>query len=198
MSRFIETLQFKNGSLQNLKCHNRRFNHCRKDNYGIEEAVDLRKLIDASSLLNNITYKITISYSETINDVSIIEYHKKTINTLKIVEASPDFDYSYKYSNRREINQLLLKKESCDDIIILKNKLITDISFANIVFYDGNKYFTPASPLLKGTKREELLEKQMISIEEIYVKDLQLFKYCHIINAMLELEDYRIEIGKIV
>ena len=61
-----------------------------------------------------------------------------------------------------------------------------------------NKYFTPASPLLTGTKRESLLERQMIRTEEIHVKDLHIFKYCHIINAMLELEDYRIEIGKIV
>ena len=144
MSRFIETLQFKNGSLKNLKFHNRRFNACRKDFYENEEAIDLGKFINTSSLLTGKTYRITISYSNTIDKISIIEYKKKIIHSLKIVEADPEFDYSCKFADRSEIEGLLKKKGSCDDIIIIKNKLITDISFANLVFYDGNKYFTPA------------------------------------------------------
>lgn len=198
MSRFIETIQFKNGSLQNLKFHNRRFNNCRKFFYGSEDAIDLQKFIDSSSLQNNKTYKITVSYSNTIDKISIIEYKKKIIKHLKMVEASPDFDYSYKYADRSGLEQLLLRRESCDDIIILKNKLITDISFANLVFYDGSQYLTPASPLLKGTKREKLIEEKILREEEIYVSDLHLFKFCGIINAMLEPEDYKIEIGNIL
>ena len=198
MSRFIETIAFKNGTLSNIELHNKRFNNTRMDFYTNVEELDLRKFLDTSSLLNETTYKITVSYSETINKISIIEYQKKTINSLKIVEAEADFEYSYKYADRSVIERLLSKKESCDDILIVKNNLITDISFANIVLYDGSKYFTPSSPLLKGTKREKLIQEKLLTEEEIRVGDLHLFKYCGIINAMLELSDYRIEINKII
>jgi len=180
-----------------LKFHNRRFNNCRKDFYGTEDAIDLSKFIDSSSLLVDRTYKITFTYSNTIDKISVIEYKKKIIKHLKMVETVPDFDYSYKYADRSKIEKLLLKKENCDDIIILKNNLITDISFANLIFYDGSQYLTPATPLLKGTKREKLIEEKILREEEIYVSDLHLFKFCGIINAMLEPEDYKIDMKEI-
>lgn len=197
MSRFIETIEFKNGILSNIELHNKRFNKTRMDFYTNIEELDLREFLDTSSLNINSTYKLTISYSETIDKISIIEYHKKIINCLKIVEAEPKFDYSYKYADRSGIERLLSKKENCDDILIIRNNLITDISFANIVFFDGSKYFTPSLPLFKGTKREKLIQEKLLSEEEIRVGDLHLFKYFGIINAMLELGDYRVEIGRI-
>lgn len=197
MSLFIESIQFKNGNLQNLEFHNKRFNKSRKDLFGIEKEDNLIDIIDTSKLFSNKTYRITVSYSENIDKIITIYYTKKIINSLKIVEASPYFDYSYKYADRSGIEKLLSKKGSCDDIIIVKDKLISDISFANLVFYDGAKYYTPSSPLLKGTKREKLILEGEISEEEISVNDLYLFKYCGIINAMLELRDYKIEIRKI-
>ncbi|MCF8381475.1 MAG: aminotransferase class IV [Bacteroidales bacterium] len=193
MSQFIETIQYKNGSLQNLKFHNKRFNSCRKTFYGSDEAFDLQELIDTSSFFKDKTYRITVFYSENIDEIRSIEYKKKTIGSLKIVEVPDDFNYSHKYADRSAIDRLLIMRESCDDIIMVRNNLITDISYANLVFYDGSKFITPASPLLKGTKREKLLEEKAMVEEEIKLSDLHLFKYYGIINAMLELDDYRIE-----
>lgn len=197
MSRFIETIQFSNGELQNLKYHNNRFNNCRREFFGIKKNIDLGEIIKAESFITTKTYRITVLFSENIDNISSIEYKRKPINSLKFVESPADFDYSHKYADRSEIERLLLHKQGCDDIIILKNNLITDISFANIVFYDGSKYLTPALPLLKGTKRQKLIDEKRLSEVEIRKNDIHLFKYCGIINAMLDAEDYKIEMRNI-
>ena len=78
------------------------------------------------------------------------------------------------------------KKEK---IVIVKQGFITDTSYANIVFFDGHKWFTPVSPLLKGTKRTFLLDKKIIEETEIRIDDLEKFKKARLINAMIDFED---------
>ena len=82
------------------------------------------------------------------------------------------------------LNSLLKYKDGCDDILIIKNGLITDISFANICFYNGKNWYTPSTPLLKGTCREKLLKQNSIIEKEIGISDLDYFSHFTIINAM--------------
>ena len=63
-------------------------------------------------------------------------------------------DYSFKFSNRKAIDDLLKFRNGCDDILIVRNGLITDTSYSNVVFRKDNMYFTPNFPLLNGTKRQ--------------------------------------------
>ena len=60
------------------------------------------------------------------------------------------------------------------------------LNFANIALYDGNSWYTPAHPLLRGTKRAELLDNQLIVEKDI--SWLQLDDYTHIMlfNAMID------------
>ena len=51
--------------------------------------------------------------------------------------------------------------------LIVKDGYLTDTSIANIALYDGYTWFTPAHPLLRGTKRAELLNKQLIVEKDI-------------------------------
>ena len=55
-------------------------------------------------------------------------------------------------------SEMLDKKGDCDDILIIRNGLITDMSYANVAFFDGTQWLTPRIPLLAGTCRERLLE----------------------------------------
>ena len=151
---------------------------------------------DIPNLPRDKTLRCTFSYSQEIVDYKLVEYKIPAINSLKIV-AENSIDYSYKYTDRSILNTLFEKRKNCDDIIIMKRGFFTDSLFANLVFYDGSKYFTPANPLLKGTKRSRLIDEGILFEEEIGVDDLALFKFCGLINAMLDLEDCRIEMGEI-
>lgn len=90
-------------------------------------------------------------------------------------------------------------KDDCDDILIIKNKRITDTSIANIVFYNGNRWITPSQPLLEGTCRARLLSEGGIEVDEIMMNDIKLFSQFKLINAMNEFdsqESYEIKIIK--
>jgi 4-amino-4-deoxychorismate lyase len=109
-----------------------------------------------------------------------------------------EIDYQFKYTDRARLEELK-RRTKADEILIVKNGYITDTSFSNIIFFDWeNKWVTPATPLLKGTKRKELLEKGMIHEKEIRPYDLKDFTKARLINAMLDIEDgEEIETGNI-
>ena len=88
-----------------------------------------------------------------------------------------------------ELNELLSEKEDCDEIIIVKDGLITETSISNLVFFDGNQWYTPDNPLLKGTCRQRLLEEKKIRETEIRVEALYKFKGFELINTMRDPEE---------
>ena len=82
------------------------------------------------------------------------------------------------------------QRNDCDDILIVKNSLITDTSYTNVVFEDSNeKLYTPTSTLLPGTKRKQLLDAGIIHEKKIHVNDIKLYKGVYLINAMIDIED---------
>ena len=109
------------------------------------------------------------------------------VASLRLV-TSDKIDYSYKRTNREGLNELFGRRGNADDILIVKDGYLTDTSIANIALYDGNSWYTPAHPLLRGTKRAELLDNQLIVEKDI--SWLQLDDYTHIMlfNAMIDWE----------
>ncbi|MCK4920061.1 MAG: aminotransferase class IV [Bacteroidales bacterium] len=197
MSRFIETIKINKGEALNIERHNFRMNQTRHHFFDDVSDLDLINYVaDIPNLPGDKTLRCTFSYSKEIVNYKLVEYKIPHIKSLKIV-ADNTVDYSYKYTDRSKLNTLFEKRKNCDDIIIMKRGFFTDSLFANLVFYDGSKYFTPANPLLKGTKRSRLIDEGILFEEEIGVDDLVLFKFCGLINAMLDLEDCRIDIRNI-
>jgi len=76
------------------------------------------------------------------------------------------------------------QKEECDDIIIIKNGLLTDASIANLILFDGKNWITPETPLLPGTCRERLLNAGLITKRKIHPDDLKYYQGVKLINAM--------------
>jgi len=201
MSRLLETIRFENGTFSLLTYHQLRMNWSRKELFRCKDEIDLFKKLQmwtleaenatpplqASSLEKSL-YKCRIIYSEQIEKIEFILYQLSNIRSLKIV-IDDQIEYPYKFNDRTRINKLFEKKENCDDILIVKNGLITDTSFANIIFYNGKKWLTPAQPLLKGTQRAYLLDKELIEVADIRIKDLKYFEKARLINAMIRFED---------
>ncbi len=84
---------------------------------------------------------------------------------------------------------MLQEKGECDDILILKNGKVTDTSIANIVFFDGNKWYTPEFPLLNGTTRERLVSEKKIILRDITFKQIKSFEGFRLINSMIDFEN---------
>jgi 4-amino-4-deoxychorismate lyase len=84
-----------------------------------------------------------------------------------------------------------MQKELCDDILIVKDGLITDTSIANIAIYDGFKWITPKKPLLRGTQRAKLLKDKLIIEKDIKVKDMKNTVRFAIMNALLGFQEIK-------
>jgi 4-amino-4-deoxychorismate lyase len=188
MCRLLETIKIKNGKLHNINLHNERLNRSRQELFGINDKIDLENEIHLQENTLNGISKCRIVYSKFIEEIDIIPYQFRKIGSLKIVENN-EIKYTYKYYDRYFINQLYALREKCDDILIINNGRVTDTSYCNIVFSDGKKLLTSFMPLLKGIKREQLLNEGIIIEEDIKRKDIHLFKKVFLINAMIDLDD---------
>ncbi len=197
MCQFIETIRIDQYGLRNISYHNFRFNRTRKRFHGITKSIDLLQFIKhIPDTTENSIIRCTVHYSNQIEKIECVPYQPKKIRSLKLVECN-SIDYSYKYANREIFSELLCMKEDCDEIIIVKNGYITDTSYTNLIFFDGTNYITPSTPLLKGTKRACLLEKGLIREYPVQPSDLKHFQHISLINSMLDIADYQIDIQNI-
>lgn len=187
MSRFLETIKVFERRLYNIELHNERFNRTRREMFGITEEYDLGQYIHIPANLSEGLYKCRVLYGPTIESIEFIPYQRPTLRTLRLVRAD-SLAYSYKSADR-QIFRDLKKGIAEDDILIVKNNLLTDCSFANIVFYDGRDWYTPDTPLLYGTKRALLLKEGKIKERRIAIDDVWHFHNVTLINALLDLED---------
>lgn len=173
-------------------------NYSRKTLLGCADKIDLYQQLQAwleetparipTVNLYPALFKCRVIYASEIEKVELIPYTLPNIRSLKIV-VDDQVEYSHKYLNRERLDTLFNKKGDCDDVLIVKNGLVTDTTYANILFYDGNYWLTPAHPLLRGTQREKLLSRGIVAKADIRPGDLALFEKARLINAMIRFED---------
>ncbi len=177
----LETIRIEEGKAQNLPYHQARFDRSRKALFNTTSPLTLLKHIDPPQ---NGLYRCRILYTDTIESVEYLLYTPKTINTLKVVTDNT-LEYCYKYADRTLLNTLLSAHPNADEIIIEQNGLLTDTTIANIAFYNGSTWLTPATPLLEGTMRAHLLDKGMLQTADIRKSDLHRYTHVALMNAML-------------
>jgi 4-amino-4-deoxychorismate lyase len=194
-SGLIETIKLLDGAFFNLSFHNERLNRSRRDLWGCQDTLDLQSVLPAASDCG--LYKCRVVYAETVVRVSVEPYRKRIIRSLRLVEDN-EVVYAYKYENRDKLSALSAQRAGCDEIIIVKHKLVTDTSYTNLAFFTGQAWLTPATPLLKGTKRAQLLASGSLKEEEIRISDLKKFKKVALINAMLDLGECELAIEQII
>lgn len=136
-------------------------------------------------------YKLRISYAEELfSGYTLTPYIIPEIKTLKLV-IDNTIDYSMKSENRQSLNKLFELRKHCDDILIVKNGKITDTSFCNILLFDGNRWVTPASPLLEGTCRARLIKNGTIIPLDITAEEFKYYIKFMLINALLDFDESR-------
>ncbi|MFN7115696.1 MAG: aminotransferase class IV [Saprospiraceae bacterium] len=187
MKTCLETIKVQNGKLYNVSYHNARLNRTRRMLFNSQYDIDLHNIIAIPDNLSENIYKCRVIYDIDIINIEFTPYQIKPIHSLQLIEAN-ELDYSYKYLDRNVFTELL-QHTTADDILIVKNGFLTDTSYANVVFWDGNQWLTPATPLLPGTKRQYLLDIELIKSSPLRPADLHRFSQARLINALLDLDN---------
>ncbi|WP_404318860.1 aminotransferase class IV [Malaciobacter canalis] len=181
---YFETVKCEDYEVFNLTYHNKRIAKTIAKNFDLSEYI---------TPLNEKLLRCKIVYnSDEIIDIKYFEYKKKDIRNFKIIKDDK-IEYSKKYLNRDSLNKLFEQKESCDEIMIFKNSLLTDTSIANIGIYYDNSWITPKKPLLNGTTRQRYINSGFLKEADITLKMLKESKKIALLNAMIDfdiLEDY--------
>ena len=181
---FLETIKAKNGKLYNLSYHKKRS--------GIKD-IELYLNPPRDGL-----YRCRLVYNSKDIKVSYHKYKKRVINSLKLV-YDDSISYDKKSTNRSNIDKLFSLRGFCDDIIIVKNSLLTDTSIANIALCKDNVWYTPRRPLLKGTTRQRFLDNGLLKEADIKVSDIKNYEKLALLNAMINFDIIADKnIGKII
>jgi len=187
MLQLIETICYENGAFQRIPLHEERMKRSRQQLFGILDLLSLSCLSIPESLKDQ-KVKCRITYSFQIEDIAYEPYINKSIKSLKLVREDA-IDYSHKYKNRDSLTSLLGMRGVCDEILVVKNGMITDTSFSNIIFLKKGTWYTPEYPLLPGTRRADYLQKNQIFPQVIKPEDLGQYEEARLINSMRSLED---------
>ena len=108
-----------------------------------------------------------------------------SVHSLRLVTCD-EIDYSYKSTDRQCLNDLFAQRAGHDDILIIRDGLLTDTSICNVALWNGTSWITPARPLLCGTMRAYLLDKGLVQAEDIPVEDLPKYTRIRLFNALIE------------
>lgn len=178
---YLETIRAFDGKVYNLSYHQKRYESV------LEHSSSVKKLIDYLHPPKKGLYRCRLLYNNEDISVSYHEYKKKEIKSLKII-YDESIQYAKKSSNREDLDRLFNLREECDDILIVKNGLITDTSIANIAFFKDDTWYTPTSALLFGTTRQRFLDERRIVACDIKVEELQNFSKVALLNAMIDFD----------
>lgn len=197
MYPLVESLKLKDGIIQNLEYHQNRMNRSMDELFPDAAGINLGTAISIPADCTSGVFKVRVLYGSSVEKIEIEPYHFRTIKSLKVVHHE-SVDYHLKYTDRQILQELFARRGECDDIIIIKNGLVTDSFAANLVFFDGEKWFTPTTPLLRGTKRQLLIDREIIFEKEIREEDIRSYQKVGLVNAMIGFDEMPVIAVKLI
>ena len=165
----METIRIERGRIHNLPYHNARMNRTRRELFGASEEIDLAGYIHPGP--HQERTKCRVEYTCEVLQVEYVPYRMRPVHSLRLVTCD-EIDYSYKSTDRQCLNDLFAQRGGHDDILIIRDGLLTDTSICNVALWNGTSWITPARPLLCGTMRAYLLDKGLVQAGDIPVEDL--------------------------
>lgn len=190
MCRLIfETVKWKDGAPCLLSWHQRRVEAAMKLHGAEGSAVpDLASALSACpGPEGRGVYKCHITYDTRgrVRRPSFEPYRPRTVKRLACVEI-PRLDYSCKWEDRAALLAAGSGLGGDEEALVLQHGLVTDTRYSNVVFGDGSSWVTPETFLLPGTKRAFLLDRGEIEERPVRAEDIGQFRFCSLINAMLD------------
>lgn len=188
--QFVETIKMKNGEVLNLTYHQKRLERTIAHFFPELNSTAiprLETLIDFPAYKG--VFKIRVLYgNKGIEHIECAPYTLRSIRSLQVVH-NDEINYAYKSTQRTALQALAAQRGECDDIVIVKNGLVTDTSFTNLAIFNGHEWLTPRIPLLAGTRRAWLLDKGMIKEADLTPHDLYNARKIRLFNAMIDFDE---------
>lgn len=187
MPRFIETILFKNNNMPLIKWHEQRFAQTQIATWGETIYPSLEKIIRSKEidLDKDVSYKCRVLYDSKNTDIQFSVYQQRTINSL-VLKNGNDIDYHLKYEDRQQLNALVKDLQQGEEVLIVRNNLLTETSFTNIALWNGTQWHTPKIPLLRGVQRSKLIEDKIIIEKNISIQQLSLYQKICLFNALVD------------
>lgn len=196
MFPFVETLRIERGQVCNLEYHQRRMAATMGHFFPEATVPKLADELASRRWPSDRVWKVHVEYDgRGIGMVKADEYHMRTIRKLRLVGCD-DIDYEYKSADRSRLMALAAERGDADEIVIVRQGLITDTSYSNIVLYDGRRWVTPRHPLLRGTMRQSLLDQGLLEERDIRASEWPGYQRASLINAMMPLGRCVVAIGR--
>lgn len=195
MYRFIETICINDGVIENLSAHNERMNNTIRMNYGSSfTPVSLGNLITADDCKGRI--RCRVEYTSVVEKVEYFPYRIREVKSLQLVNDD-SAEYSFKYADRSVLDRNFALRGNADDVVIVRSGMLTDTTIANIALYKEGKWYTPRYPLLKGTRRAELLSEGLIYEDVISADSLHEYENVRLFNAMIGFGEVEVDINNV-
>lgn len=189
----FETLAIRNGRILNLDYHQRRYQNALAYLRSLGMPVDPR-LVDLVNVVGDVPncsglLRCRLDYDGVRVRLGYFEYAPRRIERFRLVFA--DLDYGYKFADRVALNGLYEQRRGCDEVVIVNRGFVSDCSIGNLLFLRAGVWYTPDTPLLMGTQRAYLLDRQLIRLACIEEKDLWHYQRVMMINALNPFDEAR-------
>lgn len=195
MYRFIETICINDGVIENLSAHNERMNNTIRTHYGSSfTPVSLGNFITADGCKGRI--RCRVEYTSVVEKVEYFPYRIREVKSLQLVNDD-SAEYSFKYADRSVLDRNFALRGNADDVVIVRSGMLTDTTIANIALYKEGKWYTPRYPLLKGTRRAELLSEGLIYEDVISADSLHEYENVRLFNAMIGFGEVEVDINNV-
>ena len=197
MCRFVESIKLKDGVFYRLQLHQQRVNRAFEAFYPTREPIDVVETLFQTVFPQEGVYKCRLVYDSDLQSLDIAPYVRREIRSLKLVETTQE-SLPYKPEDRTEFNAAFAQRGECDDVLLVKDGLLTDTSYCNIALYDGENWYTPRTPLLYGVNRMQLLSDGKLMEKDIKASELMNFQYISLFNAMIEFGELQLDVSTII
>lgn len=185
MCRLLESIRVEDGRFCHIGYHQARMDRTMRILLPESEPIDLSAIPIPDDAGSGI-YKCRVVYHEGVSFIEFLPYTQKRIRSIRLVQAD-GLRYPFKYLDRSGIESLLAANVEYDEILIVRDGLITDSSFSNVALLSGRIWFTPETPLLEGTCRQRLVDLGVLHPIRIGVQDIRQYSHISLINAMMGL-----------
>lgn len=193
----LESIKVKDNRIHNLAYHQERISRSLREHLGSSKTIDFDPIMEDIGRLPDILFKLRLVYNDSFLKYEFVPYKMKTIQSLKCIYTSK-VDYAYKFLNRERLDSLYGRRGSADDILIIKDNMITDSCYCNVALEREGSWYTPKVPLLKGTKRQQLIDEEVITEAALSSLDLRNYEYIRLFNAMIEFGDIELTVSSLL
>ncbi|WP_152020222.1 aminotransferase class IV family protein [Aliarcobacter butzleri] len=180
--KYFETIKCEDFEVFNLDYHQKRVANTIGLNINLQEYINP---------ISEELLRCKLIYDENgVVDVLYFPYKKREIKSFKIIFDN-EIEYSKKYLNRAKLDELYEKRDDCDEVIIIKNEIVTDTTIANIAIFYENSWITSKNCLLGGTTRARLLEEKELFEKDITLDMLKNASKVALMNAMIGFDEIK-------